>query len=990
MRLLAELRRRWWLLPLLLVVLLVVFGERAATFVTDVLWYQSVGYLQVFQTVLVTQVVLGVVAGAIAAGLVIGNLLLARRLAPAFRIPSPREEGIERYRDLLDPFARSLVTTLGLFVGLLSGLAVTAEWPRYLLWANGGDFGRVDPQFGLDLGFFVFRLPFWTFLNSWVFGTLLLATVLAVVAHYVFGGIRPQSPGQKVSPQATAHLSLLLGALVAVRAWGFWLDRYELSYSTRGVVTGLSYTDVNAQLPAYQLLAAIAAACVLLFLANIRFRNFLLPSAGVGILVIAAIALSGIFPAVVQRVQVEPQEFQREEPYIERNQELTRFGFGVAFGEDDSDLTFQDFPAEGELDEATVEANQTTLEQIRLWDPDVLQTVYAQLQGLRQYFAFQDVDVDRYEIDGIQEQVNIGVRELDQADLPEDTWQNRHLVYTHGYGAVASDVSETGARGQPSFILQDIPPVGAPALELEEPRVYFGEGGPLYSVVNTDEREFDVVAEERGEDAQAYTYQGRAGVSLGGLPSRLAFALRYAEPNLLLSGLLNADSRILLNRRIQDRVDLVAPFLQLDGDPYPAAVDGRLQWVMDAYTTSDMLPYSQRRDLAELTRTQRTVAQTAVQPDGSIGVTEVPQQVGNLQGEANYIRNSVKAVVDAYDGTIRLYVVDEEDPIVQAWGRAFPGTFTPQEEASLELRQHFRYPEDLLRVQADVLTRYHIQDANGFYTQSDAWAIPADAAAVENLPENARPEPGGEPPLRPYYLQLRLPGEPDDEFALIQPFNPRGRPNLIAWLAARSDPDVYGQLRAYRMPADRNVLGTGQVQSAINQNTALSEEITLLSRAGSQIIYGSLLILPVGDSLLYAQPLFIQSEQNQIPQLAFSVLVLGNRVVYGTTLEESLTELLGAFAPGTGEQPDGDTGDTPPPGDQPPGDGQVDPEVQSLVTRALEAFAEAEAALAAGDLGGYQEATARAQDLLTQAQELLGGPVPTAPPPPPPAPTDPP
>jgi uncharacterized membrane protein (UPF0182 family) len=977
MRPLALLRRRWWLLVALLVMLVVLFGSRVATFLTDIAWYSSVGFLPVFSTVLLTQIGLALVAGLVMTALIAGNLLLARRLAPNFRIPSAREENVERYRDLLDPFATGAIVVVALVIGLLSGLAATGEWPRYLLWANGGDFGRTDPQFGIDLGFFVFRLPFWSYLNSWLFGSLALTIILTLVAHYIFGGIRPQSPGQKFSPQATVHLSLLLGVLVAVRAWGFWLDRYLLSYSTRGVITGLSYTDVNAQLPAYQLLTAIAAACVLLFLANIRFRNFLLPATGVAILVIAAVALSGIFPAVVQRVQVEPQEFQREREYIARNQELTRFGFGIDL---EDDVTFADFPAEGEIDEDTAQENSATLEAIRLWDPDVLSAVYRQLQGLRQYFEFPDVDVDRYQLDGRQQQLNLSVRELDDTEIPDPTWQNRHLIYTHGYGVVASDPNDSAGRGDPRFLLQDIPPQGVEELALEQPRVYFGQRGPEYSVVNTDEEEFDYAAEERQEDAQAYVYEGADGVSLGGLVNRLGFALRYGEANLLLSGLLNQDSRILIHRNVVERVEAVAPFLQLDGDPYPVIVDGRVQWILDAYTTSAMLPYSTRQQLEELTQVERTVPITQIGPDGTPEVQTTRQSIGNLQGVANYIRNSVKVVVDAYDGTINLYVTDPDDPVVQAWRSAFPGSFTDVDEASEELRAHFRYPEDLLRVQSEVFTRYHIPEEQGFYNQNDAWAIPPDAAAVNNLPTNQRPAEGQEPRLRPYYLQMRLPGESDDEFALVQPFNPRNRPNLIAWLAARSDPENYGDLRVYRMPADRNIQGTAQVQASINQNPGLAEQITLLGQRGSQILYGNLLIIPVGDALLYAQPLFVQAEQTQIPQLAFAVLVLGDRVVFGSTLPEALTTLLGEGAPETEGDDTGEPEEPEEPGEPgDEGDQTVPPEVADLITQALEAFAEADQALAEGDLGGYQESTARAGELLTEAQNLLGGPIPEVP-----------
>ncbi len=960
MRLLDELRRRWWLLPVLIVLLVLVFGTRLATFYTDVLWYRSVGYLDVFTSRLLTSIGLAAAAGVLVTLLVGGNLLLARALTPPFRIPSPQEEGIERYRELIQPFARSLLVIVALVVGFLSALSVAGEWETFLLWANAVPFGRTDPQFDLDLGFFVFRLPFWSFVNSWLFTVLAFAIVLTAVAHYLFGGIRPQSPGQKISPQAAAHLSLLLAALVAVRAWGFWLDRYQLSYSERGRITGLSYTDVNAQLTAYTLLTIIAGVCVVLFLANLRYRNFLLPIVGVAILLVAAIVLSGIYPAAIQRFQVEPQELVREEPYIARNLELTRFGYGLG----EEAVSTETFPATNEP--PSVEENEDTLATIRLWDPSVLSSVYSQLQGLRRYFEFPDVDIDRYDIDGDQRQVNIAVRELAVEQVPDESWLNQHLVYTHGYGIVSSDTSTISSDGQPDFLASQIPQQGVEALELDQPRVYFGETGPPYSVVRTRQAELDYVS---GEE-EAFTYDGLDGVGVGGLLRRLAFALRYAEPNLVLSNLITDDSRILFNRDIEERVRSVAPFLQFDGDPYPVAVDGRVQWIVDAYTTTEMVPYSDRRNLGELTAVEEPVLVGQQQPDGRIVFTERIESVEGLEGTANYIRNSVKAVIDGYDGTITLYVVDPDDPLITAWGRIFPGTLTDATEASDELQEHFRYPEDLFRVQAEVFREYHVADPRTFFTREDAWQIPDDAAAIVSLPENQRPAEGNEPPLRPYYLQLRLPGEDAPEFVLLQPFNFEARQNLTALMAARSDPDVYGQLRVYELPDDVSIEGISQIQAQIQADGDVAELVTLLGQRGSRVRFGNLLTIPIDDSLLYVQPLFVQAEETAIPQLDQVVLSLGRTVVMQPTLEEALAALFGEVAPEV--EPPVDE-----PGEPPTEPGTADPQLTDLIEQALAAFAEADQALAEGDLGAYQEATTRARDLLEQAQALTGTPTPS-------------
>jgi len=983
MGLLREFRRRWWLSLVLLVLAVLLFGSRLATFYTDILWYRSVDFSEVFTTVLLTRLGLGLVAGVLVTLLVGVNLLLARRLAPPYRIPSPQEEGIERYRDAIEPYARPLLSTVAVAVGVLSGLSVTSEWSTFLLWRNGTEFGRTDPQFGLDLGFFVFRLPFYDFVNSWLFASLAFAIVLTAVAHYLFGGIRPQAPGRKIAPQVNVHLSLLLAALVAVRAWGFWLDRYQLSYSTRGRVTGLSYTDANAELPAYQLLTVIAIVCVVLFVLNIRYRNFLLPAAGVGILLVASIVLSGIFPAAIQRFQVEPQELQREEPFITRNLELTRFGFGLEFGaEEGNDVEFERFPADDELAPDEIADNRATLDFIRLWDPSVLGSVYRQLQGLRRYFEFPDVDVDRYEINGRQQQVNVGVRELDDNDLPDSTWQNRHLIYTHGFGLVSSDVSDKTRNGEPEFLVQDIPPTGAEELLVDQPRVYFGQRGPPYSVINTDVEELDYTSNEEGQDTQAFTYDGQDGVRVGGLFRRLAFALRFAEPNMVLSGLLNADSRVLYHRNIEERVESVAPFLQLDADPYAVAVDDRIKWVIDAYTTTDMLPYSTRQDLGALTVSEQTVLERVQNTDGTTALRERVLPVEGLSGSANYIRNSVKAVVDAYDGTIELYVTDPDDPLIQAWDRVFPNALTDVEEASEDLEAHFRYPEDMFRVQSEVFGAYHIAEAADFFTREDVWTIPRDAAAIENARDGAT-RPAQEPPLRPYYLQLRLPDEESEEFALLQPFNPANRQNLIAYLVARSDPGVRGELRAFTVPESQSIDGTAQVQASINTDGEVSREITLLSQAGSTVRYGNLLTIPVGGSLLYAQPLFVLSQQVQIPELRQVVLVFAGQVVMEPTLEEALVALFGQGAGGEEDPTDPDP-DPDQPTEAPTGD--VDQQIADLITEALEAFAEAEEALAAGDLGAYQEAINRAEEALAEAAELAGAtPTPSDPPASPPA-----
>lgn len=966
---LQELRRRWWLLLLGAVVVLLLFATRVATFYTDVLWFDSIGFAPVFWTLLTTRIGIGVAAALVLFALLAGNLLVAKRLAPPYRIPSPQEEAVERYREALEPFARPLLLGVAVIVGGLSGLAMSANWSTVLLWANRVPFGRDDPQFGRDVGYFVFELPFLELVNSWLFTSLVITIVLSAVAHYLFGGIRPQSPGQKITPQVNVHLSVLLAALVAVRAWGFVLDQYLLSYSQRGTVMGLSYTDVNAQLLAFQLLAIIAAVCVVLFLLNIRFRGWLLPAGGVGILLVAAVVLSGVYPAVIQRLQVDPQELPREREFIARNLDMTRFGFGL------DDVESSSFPADAELTDAEVVSNAPTLEALRLWDPATLQTTFQQLQEFRPYYDFRDVDVDRYRLgegdDEVLQQVMISVREISERDLPATarTWQNERLFFTHGFGLVASDVSTARADGQPRFLVNDIPPTGVEKLQVENPRIYFGENPPEYSIVNTRQAELDYPTEAGGQEL--YDYTGVDGVGTGSPLRRLAFALRYAEPNFVLSNLIERDSRILFNRNIRQRVEAVAPFLKLDHDPYPVAVDGRIKWIQDAYTTTDMVPYSERVDLGNLTVSDQRQFVTVQDPNtGELSIQERTIERPGLEGRANYIRNSVKVVIDAYDGTIELYVIEDDDPLIRAWQNVFPESFTSVDEASEDLQAHFRYPEDMFRVQSELYRVYHIEDADPFYTREDAWDIPIDAAFAQN--QQAAGTQRSDRSMRPYYLLMRLPGEEQEEFALIQPFNPAARPNLIGWLAARSDGDSYGQLRSYLMPPDRTVFGPQQVQARIDQDGAVAQQITLWNQSGSRVIYGNLLVIPVEDSLLYVQPLFLRAQQSQIPELRKVVLVLGDEVVMEDTLGQSLLALFGAAAPSVEGVP-GAPDDPPDPADpDAPQEGAIDPRVGTLIRQALEAFVAAEEALREGDLATYAEQTRTAGELLEQAQTLTG------------------
>ena len=653
-----------------------------------------------------------------------------------------------------------------------------------------------------------------------------------------------------------------------------------------------------------------------------------------GVLALVSIIAGAAYPAFVQRFRVAPQEFQREQPFIEDNIEATRRAFEL------DGITSTSRPVGDAVTSEDAQANDATISNIRLWRPDVLRDNYISLQRFRSYYEFNDVDVDRYVIDGQPRVLMISTREVSQAGIPEggQTWQNVHLQYTHGFGAVASQVNAATTEGQPVFTLRDIPPIGDPALEGNGQRVYYGEGAPgdaAFVVVDTGTDELDYQGTATDDQAQAtFSYDGDGGIPVGGLLQRALFAWRFRDVNLLISDLIQGDSRIMIYRDITARVPKAAPFLRFDADPYSAVVEGRLVWIWDAYTTTDQYPYSDFVDLSE-------VASPSAQ-----------EQAPSLGGDVNYLRNSVKVVVDAYNGSLRYYVADPEDPIIQAWSLAFPTMFTSMDEASPDLLAHFRYPENLFQIQAFEYTNYHVTDPNVFYGKQDFWALPIDPTIAGS--DQAR--------MRPYYVLMRLPGEAEETFVLILPFTPLDRQNMVAWLAAKSDPGPeYGDIVSFEFPSGVNVDGPTQVFSRINQDARFSAERTLLGQGGSSIVFGDFLVIPLQDSLLYVQPVYVESNQpNAIPELKRIVVVNGTKIGIGSSLRAALTDSLGEVVP-----PDG--------GEQPPPQGTEEQQIQALLDQAAQHFVAADAALRAGDLATYQSEIAAAQDATTQAQELIAG-----------------
>ncbi|MGM0618909.1 MAG: UPF0182 family protein, partial [Actinomycetota bacterium] len=823
-------RRRLGTVVVLGLLLVLFSANRIAVLVTDFWWFDARGFRQVFTTVLGTRVLLALVFGLLLAALIAVNLFIARRLRPFYVPSSPQQAQIQRYREMADPYLPWLIIAIAVVFGATSGLAVSASWQTWLLFRGGEAVGTVDPQFGIDLGFYLFSLPFWTLLQAWLFTSLILTGMLTAGAHYLLGGIRPEEENEKILPSVKAHLAVLLALILAVRAWGYWLDRYQLLYSERGTVTGASYTDVNAELPALYLLIGVSVIAIGLVLASIRRSGFLLPGAAVGLLVVASIILQGAYPAVIQRVQVDPQELAREQQFIQRNLDATRAAYGL------DAVERVPFEIQNDLDLDDVSENDITFLNVRLWDPNVLETTYQQLQSLRPYYEFNSVATDRYEIDGELRQVMLATRELSELPETSDNWQNRHITFTHGFGVVASQVNTANAEGQPVFIASNIPVGGTDAVVPdEESAVYFGEfPNPIYNLVRTEADELDF--EEPETQEQVLTeYEGEAGVLINSIGRRLAFALRFNDYNLILTNLLRDDSAIIYNRQITERVRQVAPFLELDSRPYPVVDEGRVKWVIDAYTSSDRYPYSEL-------------------------------QVLNVAGRSlpvNYVRNSVKVTVDAFDGDVTLYRVEDDDPILDAWETVFPDLVVPSSEAG-GVANNFRYPQDLFDLQSDIYTSYHIPGATAFFNRADEFDLPSDPAAAANAASGggtaaAADLTGGGQRLEPYYLLMKLPGEATEEFVLIQPYLARNRPNMVSWLAGRSDGENLNTLLQVRFPSDQQVLGPAQAQARIEQDDDISAYITLRSREGSDVIRGNLQVLPVADSILYVQPLFLEN-----------------------------------------------------------------------------------------------------------------------------------
>jgi len=917
-----------------------------ATLWTDYLWYDELGSADVWFTLTFTKVWLIVGATVIAFAMFWINLWLVDLLSPRSLLAltgAPDEEVLERYQLWIEPRAFLVRTVFSVFFGLLVGLGASAWWKDWLRWQNGVSFQVTDPIYNNDVSMYVFGLPLYRDIYGWLFQLLLVTTLIVIGAHYLNGGIKITTPGERTSGSVKAHISVLLAFIALLKAGGYIFDKWELLYSGRGQVFGASYTDVNAQIPALNLLIFISVAAGIILLVNVWFRGWMLPAVAFGIWLITSIGVGGIYPAVVQRFSVEPNELQQELKYVQNNLDFTRLAYGL------DEVEVRPFNASTDLTASAVEANRPTIDNIRLWDPGVLANTYPELQNIKTYYNFADIDVDRYVINGELTQVMMSARGLDERNIPGSGWVNERLIYTHGLGAVLSPANGVTSDGLPDFLVEDIPPVnmsGSASLDITQPRIYFSDNSDDdFLIAGSKEGEVDI-PQDGEETTSTNSYDGKGGVPLGNFFQRAAWALRFGDLNTLISGQLESDSRVMIARNIQTRIRRIAPFLYADNDPYMVVADGRLVWIMDLYTVTDRFPYSEMASTARLNST------------------------ATLPRRFNYIRNSVKAVIDAYDGTIDLYVIDPTDPLIRTNERIFPNLFKSIQDMPEVLVEHVRYPEDLFRIQTDIYTLYHMTNPTDLFQVNDPWQIARDPS---NSPKSPLRGSFGTDPMLPYYLLMELPEEDRLSFLLMQPFTPAARPNMSSFVVAKSGPlDEYGRLIEYTMPEDRQIDGPGQVGDFIEQDPKVSSEFTLLGQVGSDVIKGNMLVVPIEDSLLYVQPIYLAADtgggRSGIPQFKRVVASFNSQIEIADTLDQVLVALFGVsegIVGGGGEEDGGGGGPTQPP------EGTVQEQVQQLLADAQVAFTEADAALRRGDLAEYQRKVDEARALIEEANRII-------------------
>ncbi|MEV1014142.1 UPF0182 family protein [Micromonospora sp. NPDC049801] len=950
---------------------------------TDWLWFDEVRYTEVFTGVLVTRLLLFAVIGLGMAVVIGGNLWLAYRLRPRLRPHSAEQATLERYRMALSPRLGTWIALIAAVIGLFAGLSAQSRWDQWLLFRNGGDFGAVDPEFGVDIGFYVFQLPFWRYLLGVGFTAVVLALIGALAVHYLFGGVRLQGVGDRMSNAARAHLSSLVAVFVLLKALAYVLDRRAmlLEYNEGAKLYGAGYADVNALLTAKEILAyiSVVVAIAIVVFSNAWMRNLVWPGISLALLGVSAVAIGGIYPWAVQTFEVKPSAKDKEAPYIQRSIDATRAAFGLGNTETTP------YAASNLTPPANLATDTSVVSNVRLLDPQLVSETYTQLQQVRGFYDFgPKLDIDRYGVNGKTSDYVVGVREINYGELTDqqNTWINRHTVYTHGYGLVAAPANQVVCGGQPFFVsgflgerTQEACSSQTEQIPAKQPRIYYGErmAADDYAIVGQSDpnkkAEFDRPVGEGG--GESYTYTGEGGVKLDSFSRRLLYAIKEQESNFLLSEAVNKDSKLLYVRNPRDRVEKVAPFLTLDGDPYPAVVDGRVQWIVDGYTTAATFPYAERVNLQVETTDELT----------NRGTFQLARE------NVNYMRNSVKATVDAYDGTVTLYEYDDTDPVLKAWNKAFGGDLIkPKADIPVELNEHFRYPADMFKVQRNLLTKFHVTNPGDFYSAQDFWQVPN----VPDAPDSGQKQP-------PYYLFTQFPGQESPRFQLTSAVTPNGRQNLAA-LISGSYVDGKPRLEVLELPDQTRISGPVQVHQQMTNNANIRQQLNLLSSNQAQVQYGNLLSLPFADGMLYVEPVYVKSNQQDAYPLLQKVLLSygdgGSFVALADNINDGIKQLVdqgkkagqgtspppttggNPTSPSPGATPSATPSATPTPGGTAPPAGDL----AAAADRVQSAITEVRAAQTSGDFERYGRALKALDEALTafqQAQQASGG----APPP---------
>jgi uncharacterized membrane protein (UPF0182 family) len=939
-------RRRGIIIALVILVILIASLRTFAVFYTDALWFSSVNLHSVWLKLFEIKAGLMIVFGVIFAVMLLASLLVAERLAPKGPSLDAEDEFVKRYQEVIGPYARWLRVAVVTILSLIVGSQAIGQWQNWILFRNGTNFDATDPQFHRNVGYFVFTLPFQQFLVHWALVALFIVLLVTILSHYLNGGIRMQGSRPRVRPAVKAHISVILGLLALVKAVGYYLARFNLDLSSNGYVQGAGYTDVHARLPALELLILVSLAAAALLIYNIRRQGWALPILGVGLWFLVALTAGTIYPAAVQALKVNPAQNTLERPYIQRNIDATRAAMDL------NNVKSVSYPASSTLTASQLSANSDTLANVRLWDPQQTQPTYDKLQDIRSYYQFNTLAVDRYKVNGKETPTIVGVREINDADLPSTSWVNTTLQYTHGYGMIISPANATTSNGDPSFAVGDVPPNSNSGLPtVTQPSIYFGLNNSGYVVANTKQPEIDYQV-ANGTNVETH-YQGDGGVQLSSFFVQAMFALRFSDLNLIISNQITNKSRLMFDRGVQARVAKAAPFLKLDSDPYPVLLGGHIDWIQDAYTTTDNYPYAQN-------------ANTGAVADGS-----------GLNSTFNYVRNSVKVLIDAYTGKMTFYVMDPSDPIIRTYENAFPGMFTPASKMSAALKAHLRYPEDIFTVQATTYGRYHITKASSFYSAADAWALspspgsgsPSQALAT-TLTTNAQGQQvstGQLVRMSPIYQVMQVPGQTQQSFTMINAFVPVSQQSQIQTLSgfmiAGSDPGHYGQLDMFVTPRNNPVNGPSIVAAKIDATPTVSQAITLVNQNGSSALLGNVLMIPVADSLLYIQPLYVESSRNAFPELQKVIAVYGNKpAAIGDTLASALTQVFAAPVSTSGGSSS---------------TGELSPQVRALLNAAQQAYAQSQTDLKAGNLGAYQSDINTLESNLAEVQQLTGGTSPT-------------